>query len=43
MEIYGSGGAEVSLINLNDTSIPSETVRVMTIDSFVKTNGIGRV
>ncbi len=43
MKIYGSGGAEVSFIKLSDYTIPSETVRVMRIDSFTLQEKIERV
>ncbi len=43
MEIFGSWWAEVSRINLGNTNIPSEKVKVQTIDTFVNSENIKRV
>lgn len=43
MELFGAGWAEVSFINLGNSSSPSEKVQVMSIDSFVKKEKIDRV
>jgi hypothetical protein len=43
MELFGSGWAEVSFINLGNNISASEKVQVMTIDSFVEKAKIERV
>ena len=43
MEIFWNGGAEVSLINLSWQDIPSEKVKVTTVDAFVKNQSIRRI